>query len=272
MLLAFFVPDNRAIALTLKLAPESRYARTRCTDCPDSGVLRPARVSHRTPLLVGPGDHDDAAGRMRDLLHGGDLSALARISHRASHVDHMATAFMPNADLRRRLAEVELCPSVSNKVAAAEALIRCGMYYRAVGLYESAMRGIYAADPQLLMGLARAHVNNQTYEQAIEVLERLQRIDARFRPEELRLLIARALEGLGRNQDALREYETLVQVYVGLEAKCRYGLLLKKLGKDKQANQVFSEVLTYAQRFNLRLDAEQGWIDTARRSLPAEPA
>jgi len=185
---------------------------------------------------------------------------------------HMATAFMPNADLRRRLAEVELCPSVSNKVAAAEALIRCGMYYRAVGLYESAMRGIYAADPQLLMGLARAHVNNQTYEQAIEVLERLQRIDARFRPEELRLLIARALEGLGRNQDALREYETLVQVYVGLEAKCRYGLLLKKLGKDKQANQVFSEVLTYAQRFNLRLDAEQGWIDTARRSLPAEPA
>src|SRR5262245_20074190 len=99
----------------------------------------------------------------------------------------MATALVPHTELRRRLAELQLCPSVSNKVAAAEELMRCGMYYRAVCLYEDALRGIYANDPQLLLGLARAHVNNQTYEQSREVLERLQRIDARYRPEEARL-------------------------------------------------------------------------------------
>jgi hypothetical protein len=31
-------------------------------------------------------------------------------------------------------------------------------------------------------------------------------------------------------------------------------------------------VLTYARRFNIRLDAEQVWIETARRSLAVEPA
>src|SRR5262249_49404716 len=131
----------------------------------------------------------------------------------------MATALVPHTELRRRLAELQLCPSVSNKVAAAEELMRCGMYYRAVCLYEDALRGIYANDPQLLLGLARAHVNNQTYEQSREVLERLQRIDARYRPEEARLLDARALEGLRRFEQALAEYRQLCEVYVGLEAK-----------------------------------------------------
>jgi hypothetical protein len=178
----------------------------------------------------------------------------------------IATALVPHAELRRRLAQLQVCPSVANKVAAAEELTRCGMCYRAVGLYEEALRGIYATDPQLLMGLARAHVNNQTFEQALEVLQRLSRIDARYRPEEVRLLNARALEGLQRFDEAEREYRELCEVYVGLEAKCRYGLLLKTLRRYEEANQIFSEVLTYARRFNLRVESEQVWIDTARRS------
>jgi hypothetical protein len=179
----------------------------------------------------------------------------------------LASAFVVNGNLRRRLLDAESCPSVANRVAAAEELVRCGMYYRAVGMYRSALQGIYANDPQLMMGLARAHVNNETYEQAREVLARLQRVDHRYRPEESRLLNARSLEGMGRHDEALSEYEGLAQVYVGLEAKCRYGLLLKRLGLERQATQVFEEVLTYARRFNLRMDAEQVWIDTAKRSL-----
>ena len=52
----------------------------------------------------------------------------------------VATAFVPHVELRRRLTDLQLCPSVSNKVAAAEELMRCGMYYRAVCLYEEALR------------------------------------------------------------------------------------------------------------------------------------
>jgi hypothetical protein len=44
-------------------------------------------------------------------------------------------------------------------------------------------------------------------------------------------------------------------------------LLLKRLGFNKQANNVFNDVLAHAGRFNIRTDAEQVWIDTAKRSL-----
>jgi len=44
-------------------------------------------------------------------------------------------------------------------------------------------------------------------------------------------------------------------------------LLLKRLHMNDEAHQVFSEVLAYARRFNLRVDAEQVWVDTARRSI-----
>jgi hypothetical protein len=180
---------------------------------------------------------------------------------------HVKSALVPHSALRRRLAELQNCPSVSNKVAAAEEFSRCGMYHRAVCLYDEALRGIYANDPQLLLGLARAHVNNHTFEQARGVLERLSRIDARFRPEEVRLLDARALEGLGRVDEALRAYRELSEVYVGLEVKCRHGLLLKRLQRIDEANRVFDDILFYAMRFNLRVESEQVWIDTARRSV-----
>jgi len=192
-------------------------------------------------------------------------SSEQRTARRATR--KVASALMLNGSLRLRLIDAESCPSVANKVAAAEELMRHGMYYRAVGMYQSALQGIYANDPQLMMGLARAHVNNETFEQAREVLARLQRVDRRYCPEEACLLNARALEGLGQHEEALREYQRLVQVFVGLEAKCRYGLLLKRLGLNVQANRVFGEVLAQARRSNIRLHTEQVWVDMAKRSL-----
>jgi len=90
------------------------------------------------------------------------------------------------------------------------------------------------------------------------------------RPDEARLLYARALEGLGECQQALAEYESLVTVYVGLEARCRYGMLLKQLGFTTQATHVFQEVLEYARRFRINLDTERPWIDAARRHVAVE--
>jgi hypothetical protein len=44
-------------------------------------------------------------------------------------------------------------------------------------------------------------------------------------------------------------------------------LLLKRLHYPEEANRVFADVLVYSRRFNLRVGAEQVWIDTARRSM-----
>jgi hypothetical protein len=179
----------------------------------------------------------------------------------------VAQAFNPTGDLQRRLEALAVCPSVANRIAAADEFMRCGIFGEAVRLYQEALIGPHADDPALLVGLARAHVNNGTYGEARRVLEQLRGVDARYRPEEARLLFARTLEGLGDTDAALSEYEALAPVYVGLEAKCRYAMLLKQLGFSVQANSVFKEMLEHAKRFRVNLDSEQAWIDAARRHV-----
>jgi hypothetical protein len=182
----------------------------------------------------------------------------------------LARALNPSAELQLRLEQLATCPSVANRIAAAEEFMRCGIFNEAVRLYAEAIDGPHADDPSLVLGLARAHVNNGTFREAHDALARLKALDARYRPEEARLLYARALEGLGQCQQALAEYEDLVPVYVGLEARCRYGMLLKQLGFTTQATHVFQEVLEYARRFRINLDTERPWIDAARRHVAVE--
>jgi hypothetical protein len=65
----------------------------------------------------------------------------------------------------------------------------------------------------------------------------------------------------------LEAYEKTVPAFVGLEAKCRYGLLLRQLGHATQANFVFGEIVTYAKRTRISHDSERAWADLARRSI-----
>jgi hypothetical protein len=179
----------------------------------------------------------------------------------------MARAFNPSGELQARLEALAVCPSVTNRIAAADEFMRCGVFGEAVRLYQEALVGPHADDPSLLLGLARAHVNNGTFHDARTVLEQLRTMDDRYRPDEARLLYARTLEGLGESNRALAEYEALAPVYVGLEAKCRYAMLLKQLGFSVQAESVFTEMLEHARRFRVNLDSERPWIDAARRHV-----
>lgn len=69
---------------------------------------------------------------------------------------------------------------------------------------------------------------------------------------------------------ALTEYEAIVPTYVGLEAKCRYALLLKKAGHLKQAAGLFSEILTHAKRFNVNMESERAWVKLAQQNLSGQ--
>jgi hypothetical protein len=187
--------------------------------------------------------------------------------HRSARraASQVARAFNPSGELKRRLEDLAVCPSVSNRTAAAEAFARCGVFHEAVRLYRESLSGAHADDPSVLLALARAQVSNGDHAEARATLDRLHAVDARYRPDEARLLHARVLEGLGETQQALVEYEELAPVYVGLEAKCRYAMLLKQLGFAVQANATFQDMLEHVARFKVNIDSERQWIDAARR-------
>jgi hypothetical protein len=54
----------------------------------------------------------------------------------------------------------------------------------------------------------------------------------------------------------------------GAEVKCRFGLLLDRLGKRPEARSLFEDIVKSAHRQpQYRYDANREWIDLAKRQL-----
>jgi hypothetical protein len=65
----------------------------------------------------------------------------------------------------------------------------------------------------------------------------------------------------------LREYEALLPVYVGLEARSRHGLLLKKIGRADEARKAFGALQEHARKHRLTHDEELAWLNLAKKEL-----
>lgn len=182
-------------------------------------------------------------------------------------VQEVVKVAQPDRDLKKRVEEIEICGSVDNKAALAEECVKSGMTEEAVRLYSSCLAGPYANDPHLKFGIARAYLANRQYQTARDVLHDLQSNHASFKKNEMSLLHARILEGRGESNAALAEYEKLLPVYVGFEAKARYAGLLTTLGHHRQADQVFQEIVQHAQRFGINHEQERQWLELAKRQL-----
>lgn len=183
---------------------------------------------------------------------------LARVISKRVGGDH---AFM------RRVEEVEICGSVDNKIALAQECMERGLYDDAARLYRNCMQGLYADDPNLLLGLATAQVEQQNFNEAHATLSRLQTTRSDFKPNAAALLRARTLEGTGDSQSALLAYETLLPVYVGFEVRYRHALLLKRLGHVEQARDALNTMLEHARKHRVTHDNELAWLNLAKKDL-----
>lgn len=170
-------------------------------------------------------------------------------------------------DFMRRVEEVEICGSVDNKLALAQECMERGLHDDAARLYRNCMQGLYAEDPNLLLGLAGAQVEQQNFNEARSTLDQLKPKHAEFKPNDAALLCARTLEGLGDTTAALQIYETLLPVYVGLEARYRHGLLLKKLGRIAQARNALGAMQEHARKHRVAHDGELAWLNLAKKDL-----
>jgi len=179
----------------------------------------------------------------------------------------LARALQPDADLKRRAEALALCGSVDNKLALAAECMNHQMYAEAASLYENCLAGAFAADGTILFGLAKALVEARLWDKASWTIARLKSDAPKVRPLETRLLEARVLEGRGQIDAALALYRELVPVFVGLEARFRYGSFLLRLGKHEAAMEIFNEVVKHAKRFSSPIEDEERWASAARQAI-----
>ncbi len=176
----------------------------------------------------------------------------------------------PGRGVRRRAQALDMADTVENRRRLAEEYLDLGRTADALKLYESALTGIHADDPALLLGFARAAFAEKQPQRAIEALDHLREANPEFQSTDGHLLYAKSLEAAGRQVEALEEFAALVDYAPGEEARCRYAMLLRERGDVAEAHQLFNEILARAKRGTSRYrKTEREWIDLARRYAEA---
>ncbi len=196
-----------------------------------------------------------------------DLSG-SRTAQKAT--DTIVKTIDPERELRCLTDQLETADTMDNRRLLAEEWLRQGQPAKAIELYEGALHGVLRNEPILLNGLAAAQLAAERPADAIATLDRLRAANPGYQSAGAHLLYARALEGLGRDADALTEYEALIGYFPGVEARCRMGLLLERLGRPADARAAFQHVVRSLDRAGRAFrQSQRAWYELARQHLAA---
>lgn len=174
----------------------------------------------------------------------------------------------PERELRRLTDQFETADTVENRRRLADEWLHQGRPDKAIELYQGALNGVMRDEPILLAGLAAAQLAADRPADTIATLERLRSANPTYESADAHLLYARALEGAGREVEALAEYEALIGYFPGVEARCRMGLLLERLGRQAEAQVAFHQVVRSLDRAGRTFrQSQREWYEQARQRL-----
>jgi hypothetical protein len=180
----------------------------------------------------------------------------------------IANTLDPERQRRNIQQRLEVADTVDNRRVLAEESMKLGDYANAADLYRSVLKGVYATDPNFLLGLAQAQAAQNDFDGARASLDALYSAHPDYRSSDAELLRARTLEAIGDHTAALERYQALAISYPGEEARFRYGALLKQVGRVADARGVFAEMLKRARNAPPYYHKkEKDWLDSAQREL-----
>jgi len=158
--------------------------------------------------------------------------------------------------------------TITNRAALAEECLKVGRFDEAERHYDHILALPMGEEPVYAFGKARAEFGRNRPADALATLDDLQKRWPEFRSAEAHLLYARALAEVGRPDEALEEFHAVAAYFPGAEARVRYGLLLKLMGRTSEAKVVFTELLIQMKRAPKYLREAQGeWLAIAEKQL-----
>lgn len=165
-------------------------------------------------------------------------------------VSNAARALDPGRDVREARAAFEVSPSAQNQMRLAEALLNAGDAAEAAQLYESALKGPFASDPDLRFGAARASVECQRFAAALPHLQALKAERPEFRPDQVLLLLARCYAGTSRSPEARESFEEAVRRFGSFEAHAEFSIWALATGDAATAARLQTEIDRQVKQWN----------------------
>ena len=179
----------------------------------------------------------------------------------------------PAAEIQRLEDQVAVSNSLNNRLALARGYLRVGRGDEAVAIYRASLSGLYEDDPTVLSELAVALEHGGRSAEARETFERLRTSATTLSTDQL-LLSALIYESMGDLEGAAREYQAILQrPVIGEEARCRYALVLKQLGRHAEAHALFDEILRHSRLSPAHYrKAQKQWIEIAKQESAGREA
>ncbi|WDS37273.1 tetratricopeptide repeat protein [Pseudoxanthomonas sp.] len=176
----------------------------------------------------------------------------------------------PGRGARAASRQLQVADTPENRRRLAEESLRTGDFASAEVAYRGALKGLYADDPDLMLGLAQAQHGLGQPADALQTLQSMWSANPNYRSHEADLLHARVLADTGALEEALQRFDSVARGYPGEEARVRYGQLLRQGGHNTQAAEQFRESLQRSQTAPGYYKREQKtWLDIAKRELAA---
>jgi hypothetical protein len=177
-------------------------------------------------------------------------------------------AVNPEGRYRALTDELAITDTVANRAALAAECLALGKFDEAKHHYDDILARPLGEEPIYMLGRARAEFGAGRSSDAVATLDELRGRWPDYQSADGHLLYARALEEIGRTDEAIEEYKALAGYFPGAEARVRYGLLLDRVGQRAEARRVLSDLLTHmrrAPRYVRKVQAE--WIGRAEKAL-----
>jgi hypothetical protein len=160
--------------------------------------------------------------------------------------------------------------TIANRAALATECLEVARFDEAERHYDHIMSLPMGDDPIYALAKARAQFGAKRPSDALATLDHLQAHWPDFQSAEGHLLYARALAEAGRVDEALEEFSALVAYAPGAEARVRYGMLLKLVGRTAEARVIFNELLIQMKRAPKHArDMQAEWLAIAEKQLTA---
>lgn len=161
-----------------------------------------------------------------------------------------AKAIDPVRALRDAQAAFDFAPSAHNQVRLANAQLLAGDAEAAAATYGACLQGVFANDPEIRLGAARASIACGRHAEAIAAIERLRHTDPDFRAEQASLLLARALAGVGRTGEARAAFEAAVKRHGSFETKAEFAIWAAGAREFQLAHRLQNELRSTMDRWN----------------------
>jgi hypothetical protein len=177
-------------------------------------------------------------------------------------------ALDPQKEYREAAQAVDDAPTVANRVRMAVAATELGKHAEAERQYADSLTGMYADDPQLLLGRANALIELNRPAEALPLLEKLGETPNAGRTPHTMLALGRVYHALGREEQAETALAWAADHYPGFEGIARYTAFLASQGRKQEARERLAEIDKRFSKTHAHFRKEaKGWRDFAAQAV-----